>query len=539
MLVVSVGLASMILFPISSHAVQMNPRHCHGSPKHIHLSVGRDPTTQMTVSFATKWGYPGVEAPVAGLHVGTAPHQLDRWVPEHEEPVMYTASMGSRHGGELYYAPFQHHITIEDLQPNTTYYYVIVSGDRDEGVEVLGTKSLRDHPTQHVENWIAETAIMDGVSNGFGDGDEGDAERMLRRLAPPPYDGHEKDCVESHRVRSFRTAPVTNTGPVTFAIIGDLGQFDHSKETLTHIEEHREGIDAVILGGDIAYTGFDPRGWDTFFDFLDDYSIFGEIPLMIANGNHDIEKVDDSNEIFQAYEWRFRMPQVKPAVLGLYDGPPGLLNMDAPPYPLPYEWGNAYYSFDYGPAKHIIVSAYSSMEPDSEQYQWLVDTMEAVDRSTTPWVLVTIHVPIYNTFALHKHDLQIFAAQEHLEPLLVKYNVNLVFTGHIHAYQRTSNVALGNVTATGPIHITIGAGGRKCDAPFKTEEPEEWVVKRDASYYGYGRLDIFNHTHAQWKWIPLSPSDLHDYNTVKGEEIHLPQLQHDELMIENQYFAGL
>jgi hypothetical protein len=250
--------------------------------------------------------------------------------------------------------------------------------------------------------------------------------------------------------------------------------------------------------------------------------------------------MEDSNEIFQAYEWRFRMPQIKPAELGLYDGPPGLLNMDAPPYPLPYEWGNAYYSFDYGPAKHIIVSAYSSMEPDSVQYQWLVETMESVDRSITPWVLVTIHVPIYNTFALHKHDLQIFAAQEHLEPLLVKYNVNLVFTGHIHAYQRTANVASGSVTPTGPIHITIGAGGRKCDAPFKTEEPEEWIVKRDASYYGYGRFDIFNQTHAQWKWIPLSSSDVHAYNFVKGEEeTHLPQLEHDELMIENQYFLGL
>ena len=52
------------------------------------------------------------------------------------------------------------------------------------------------------------------------------------------------------------------------------------------MKNNSENLDAVILGGDIAYTGFDPRGWDTFFDFLDDYSIFAEVPLMIANGNH-------------------------------------------------------------------------------------------------------------------------------------------------------------------------------------------------------------------------------------------------------------
>lgn len=232
------------------------------------------------------------------------------------------------------------------------------------------------------------------------------------------------------------------------------------------------------------------------------------------------------------------MPQVYPPELGVFDGPTGFLNMDAPPYPLPYEWGNAYYSFDYGPAKHIVLSAYASMEPGSKQYVWFLSELQTVDREITPWVLVTMHVPIYNTFALHPHDLQIFAAKEHLEPLFVDYNVNVVFSGHIHAYQRTANVVMDKLDETGPLHITIGAGGRKCDAPFKSEEPEHWVVKRDASFYGYGRFQIFNATHAEWKWIPLSPSDKHDYNQVKGEDIHLPQLDHDKHIVENQYFLS-
>ena len=146
------------------------------------------------------------------------------------------------------------------------------------------------------------------------------------------------------------------------------------------------------------------------------------------------------------------------------------------------------------------------MEPNSTQYKWLVDELSSTDRSETPWLLVSIHVPIYNTFALHKHDKQIVAAREHLEPLFMDYSVNMVFTGHIHAYQRTANVYREQINPKGPIHVTIGAGGRDCEAPYKTEEPEDWIISRDATFYGYGLFSIHNRTHAEWTWIPLSPS---------------------------------
>ena len=237
------------------------------------------------------------------------------------------------------------------------------------------------------------------------------------------------------------------------------------------------------------------------------------------------------------------MPRVHPPELGVYDDgdcEDGKMNMDAPPYPLPYEWGNSYYAFTYGPARHVIVNAYADMSPGSTQYEWLQNELALIDRERTPWVLLTMHPPIYNTFALHHHDPQIFAAKEHLEPLMVEHHVNVVLTGHIHAYQRTDYVAFNNLTSTGPMHITIGAGGRKCDAPFTNKEPEEWLKVRDASMYGYGRLVIENSTHAEWRWIPIAPSELHDYNQVQGEdELHLPSLDHDKHMIENQYYRHL
>jgi len=95
-----------------------------------------------------------------------------------------------------------------------------------------------------------------------------------------------------------------------------------------------------------------------------------------------------------AYEHRFRMPRVHPPELGVYEGPPGPLNMDRPPYPLPYNFGNAYYSFTLGPARIIMVSSYSSMEPNSTQYNWIDSELQSVDRSVTPWVIAVLHTPM-------------------------------------------------------------------------------------------------------------------------------------------------
>lgn len=375
--------------------------------------------------------------------------------------------------------------------------------------------------------------------------DEDQSRRRLERLAP--YDGSHTSCPSPDKIRSFRTAPAvvvlkgvdaTAFAPVNFAIIGDLGQFPHSEETLARLMRSRDEIDSIVLAGDIAYANTDHRQWDTFFDLLDDYPIADHKPMQIVPGNHDIDKLKNSQEIFLAYEHRFRMPRVHPPSLGLYDGPLGELNMDIPPYPLPYEWGNAYYAYSYGPVRFVMISSYSSVEPGSTQYNWIVSELSAVNRLETPWLVAVLHTPMYNTFSLHRRDAQIKACKEHLESLFVQHKVNLVFTGHIHAYLRTDNVVNdGVLDPLGPIHITVGAGGRKCEAPFANVEPEPWVKVRDATLFGYGMLRVLNQTHAQWDWVHTGKSDTHAGNQIqKSSETLPPGPATDRVMIENQFF---
>ena len=545
-MIVAALLLFLALANFASVTSKVAPRNCGGTIRHVHIAVGPDPSTEMIVSFAS---IPSkYKAPVGGILVGKSPTSMDMAFVETETASSYNITVFPQRGNygdqkQYYFSPHYHHVTITGLEPGTTYFYKPVMHTNLRGFTKYDVRNA-----EHIDH--SGAAMVEAEVESYRE--EGkkipeDAWTRSRYLASlPAYDGSKYQCPSPDKIRTFKTAPPptipgddSTVAPVSIAVVGDLGQFKHSEQTLSSLIRSRHEVDAIILAGDIAYTRLDHRQWDTFFDFLDDYPIAEHVPLQIVPGNHDIDKHEDGTEIFLAYEHRFRMPRVRPPELGLYKGPGAreILNMDQPPYPLPYEWGNAYYAYNYGPARFIMISSYSSLEPQSTQYMWIEQELKAVDRSVTPWVIAVLHTPVYNTFAVHRHDLQIFAARLHIEPLLTKHNVNMVFTGHIHAYQRTANVVNGTVDASGPVHITVGAGGRQCEAPFYSEEPEPWVRVRDATIYGYGMFHIFNRTHAQWEWVHTGHADDHDGNQLRHSNKTLPSGPAlDREIIENQYY---
>jgi len=352
-------LNSILPVTAKEHVV-IAPRHCHGTVRHLHLAVGNAPSAarSMTVSFASTWAFPDRIAPTAGVFVGTnKPGDDDGYYkeflnnatfyPEHEDPITYTILMRHKDPeSDKYHAPYQHHITIQGLEPDTTYYYLPVLGDRNEGID-----SLEEHARMHfflsaAKQKLQKNQQQNGNPQAFdlqsetqltqeqqelieqkiGNGNrrtstivkqyfeydqsylarDYDANSEIveidpgtplwdqngRRLSPPPYDPTGIACIDAGKIRSFATAPddenpsAEDLYPMHFGVIGDIGQFEHSQDVLNHLRDHTKGIRAVVLVGDIAYADYDGRKWDTFFDFLDDQSNFDEIPLMIAAGNH-------------------------------------------------------------------------------------------------------------------------------------------------------------------------------------------------------------------------------------------------------------
>ena len=84
---------------------------------------------------------------------------------------------------------------------------------------------------------------------------------------------YDDDDDDDDVIFSFKTAPLNDKDSTTkFAIMGDLGVFSHTKESLRNLAKNIDDIDFVIFAGDISYANGDHRIWDDFFDMMDDMS---------------------------------------------------------------------------------------------------------------------------------------------------------------------------------------------------------------------------------------------------------------------------
>ncbi|CAI0423561.1 unnamed protein product [Linum tenue] len=170
---------------------------------------------------------------------------------------------------------------------------------------------------------------------------------------------------------------------------------------------------------------------------------------------------------------------------------------------------NLYYSFSVAGVHVVMLGSYTDFDPSSAQYKWLQSDLAQVDRTKTPWLVVLIHAPWYNTNKAHQGETESVDMKKYMESLLYNARADVVFTGHVHAYERfVSNAIRRRITRVyedqaddcGPIHITVGDGGNREGLATKYIDPQlEISIFREASF-GHGELEVVNATHALWTW---------------------------------------
>ncbi|GFP97075.1 probable purple acid phosphatase 20 [Phtheirospermum japonicum] len=271
---------------------------------------------------------------------------------------------------------------------------------------------------------------------------------------------------------SFKTPP--SLFPINFAVLGDPGQSEWTKSTLDHIAKSE--YDVLLLPGDLSYADFYQPFWDTFGQLVQ--PLASARPWMVTQGNHEVEKIPIVHrEKFTAYNARWVMPYKESA---------------SP--------SNLFYSFQVAGVHVLMLGSYADFEPGSDQYRWLQADLSRVDRSKTPWLVAVVHAPWYNSNEAHQEEDESIGMKKAMEDLLYKARVDVVFAGHVHAYERFVRVYKDQANECGPVYITIGDGGNREGLAVRYMDPKPTISAFREPSFGHGQLWVVNATHARWAW---------------------------------------
>jgi hypothetical protein len=89
--------------------------------------------------------------------------------------------------------------------------------------------------------------------------------------------------------------------------------------------------------------------------------------------------------------------------------------------------GKRFYTYQ---KKDVRFFALDSNYMDQDQQRWLEDELS---KSNSKWKVAYFHHPIYSSGGRHGSEVDLRSI---VEPMFIKYNLNVVFAGHEHFYER-------------------------------------------------------------------------------------------------------
>ena len=213
------------------------------------------------------------------------------------------------------------------------------------------------------------------------------------------------------------------------------------------------------------------------------------------------------------------------------------------PMPAPASRQHPYWSYDIGLIHFVGMSTEHNYTLNSPQYRFLEHDLRKVNRTRTPWVVFTGHRSAYvdshfccgwgvpfdscGENCVPSSDVAVMATlQQHIDPLLYKYQVNLAFAGHFHNVQRQAAVFQGQVVQNSVPHtdelnrtihvqenpqatvwMVIGSAG---NGPSISNKRFAWSEASWDNLYGYAMITADNSTHLSWQFINSANDEVVD-----------------------------
>lgn len=177
-----------------------------------------------------------------------------------------------------------------------------------------------------------------------------------------------------------------------FAAMGDNGTGDRAQyEVARQMAAWREKLpyEMVIMLGDNMYGSQQPRDFVLKFETPYKPLLDAGVMFYASLGNHDSQ----TNRFYKPW------------------------NMN----------GERYYAYS---KKNVRFFALDSDYMDPKQLQWLENELK---NAREAWKICYFHHPLYSDGGRHGSEVELRVV---LEPLFVKYGVNVVYSGHDHLYER-------------------------------------------------------------------------------------------------------
>jgi len=322
-------------------------------------------------------------------------------------------------------------------------------------------------------------------------------------------------------------------------------------------------VDAVFHSGDISYANGYLANWDFFLDMIS--PIAGSVMYLTTVGNHESDWLGSPSS-YQGFD----------------SGGECGLSVELLPMPgIQATRDTPWWSYDVGLIHFVGISTEHDYTAGSAQYAWLLQDLASVNRNApaddsgicdatrthsndstssstttkrpyTPWIVFSGHRPAYvdSSFCCgwgvsedecggickpYTDTAAMRALQRELDPLLLKYKVNLAFSGHFHNYQRQAAAHLGlpvqysqlryddstgrkihwheNPQAT--VRMVIGSAG---NGPSYSNKRFSWSEGSWDELYGYAVLTAVNATYLHWQFIDSATDAVVDEMVITQPE---------------------
>jgi len=177
-----------------------------------------------------------------------------------------------------------------------------------------------------------------------------------------------------------------------FAVIGDTGTGDKYQDDVARVllkSRDTFPFTFVIMMGDNLYGTERPQDYVRKFEQPYKPLLDAKVNFYATLGNHD----DPNQRLYKPF------------------------NMN----------GERYYTFTKGPIRFFVLDS-NYMDP--AQLSWLEGELK---KSTEQWKMAYFHHPMYSSGGRHGSEVDL---RDQLEPLFLKYGMDVVFAGHEHFYER-------------------------------------------------------------------------------------------------------